>query len=80
MTPTRLRARQFVVTRVGKDRVWEWVFAVSDSGSYHAVEAVCHSGGGAEVFNSVKAWKPDVGAEAAQRAAHMLRALRKAAL
>lgn len=79
MTPTPLKPRQFVVTRVRENRVWEWIFAVSDSGSYHAVETVCHSGGGAEVFNSVKAWKPDVGAEAAQRAAHMLRAQRKAA-
>lgn len=78
MTPTPLRPRQFVVTRVGKDRVWEWVFEV-DSGAYYPVETICHSGRGAECFGPAKALKPDVGAEAAQRAAHMLRAQRKAA-
>jgi hypothetical protein len=74
MCRTALGPRMFAVFVIASTRVTEHIFEVTDGGAVRPISRVTHTANGAETWGPADVWKPEVLAEAAARAAKIVRA------
>lgn len=78
MCRTALGPRMFAVFAIAPTRVTEHIFEVTDGGAVRPISRVTHTANGAETWGPADVWKPEVLAEAAARAAKIVRAEKRA--
>jgi hypothetical protein len=74
MCRTALGPRMFAVFAIAPTRVTEHIFEVTEGGAVRPISRVTHTANGAETWGPADVWKPEVLAEAAARAAKIVRA------